>query len=248
MSVVLGVDIGGSGIKGAPVDLSTGDLTSDRFRVATPKPATPASMSRAVHALVTHFEWTGPIGCAFPARISRGVAQTASNIHRSWIGTSVEAVFSETTGHPVTVLNDADAACVGEHRYGAAHGSDGLILLLTVGTGIGSAMLINGELIPNSELGHLRMNGGVAEDYASDRSRKKEDLSWREWAARFQKYLDYVEFLLSPDVILLGGGISKTKKQALYLPHLKTRARLLPTQLQNNAGIIGAAAWAGTVR
>jgi polyphosphate glucokinase len=245
MSVILGIDIGGSGIKGAPVDLSTGSLTAGRFRTNTPKPATPASVAGAVKELADHFSWTGPIGCAFPARIAHGVAQTASNIDKSWIGTNVEKVISERMRCPVSVLNDADAACVGEHRFGAARGTSGLLMLITIGTGIGSALLIDGTLVPNTELGHLRMNGTIAEDFASDRIRKKADLSWKQWAGRFQEYLDYVEFLFAPDVILLGGGISKEKKRDQYFHLLTTRARLLPTSLENNAGIIGAAAYAG---
>jgi polyphosphate glucokinase len=244
MSFILGIDVGGSGIKGAPVDLATGTLTAKRHRISTPKPATPQAVADGVKALVHHFDWHGKVGCAFPARIHQGVAHTASNIDQSWIGTNAAAVFSEATGCAFSVINDADAACVGEHRYGAAKGTHGLLLLITVGTGIGSALLMNGALIPNSELGHLRMRGGVAEDYASDRARKRNDLSWKQWASRFQEYLEYVEFLFSPDVILLGGGISKAKKREQYLPYLSTRARLLPTELENNAGIIGAAAYA----
>src|SRR5690606_38915635 len=170
----LGIDIGGSGIKGAPVDLETGALTAERHRIATPSPATPQAVAEAVHRMARHFDWHGPIGCAFPARTKQGVAHTASNIDPSWIGTNAEALFSEKTGCPVLLINDADAAGVAEMTYGAGRGREGVVFLLTFGTGIGSALFVDHKLVPNTELGHLYLRGMnvVAEQYAADRVRK----------------------------------------------------------------------------
>ncbi len=238
---ILGIDIGGSGIKGALVDTESGNLLTKRYRVSTPSPATPEAVAKEVTKLVQHFDWHGPIGCAFPARIKKGVALTAANIDASWIGTDVAGLFAKNTGCPVTVLNDADAAGVASITFGVGQGRTEFILFLTVGTGIGSALFIHQTLIPNTEFGHLVLRGQVAEQYAGDRARKVNKLGWKAWAARFQEYLDRMEFLLAPDLIILGGGISKPKKTDKFLKYLKTEAELVTAELQNEAGIVGAA-------
>lgn len=240
---ILGIDIGGSGMKAAPVDLQTGALRTDRFRIDTPQPATPKAMAKVVRDLARNFEWTGPIGVAFPARVKRGIVHTASNIDKSWLGKNAEGRFGKATGCPVYVLNDADAAGVAEMRYGAGRGHTGLVLLLTFGTGIGSALFLDGELVPNTELGHLRYRRKKSfEDWASDRIRKEENLSWEVWGKRVQAYLRHVEFLLGPDLIIIGGGVSRPDKFDQYAAQLKTKAELIPAQLENEAGIAGAAA------
>ncbi|MEX0820525.1 MAG: ROK family protein [Rhodothermales bacterium] len=238
---ILGIDVGGSGIKGAPVDTQSGRLTARRKRIATPDGAHPASVAEITAAIVRHFCWTGPLGCCIPARVRQGVATTAANIDQAWIGTDAAALFSNATGCPVAVLNDADAAAVAEMRFGAGRELGGVVLLLTFGTGIGSALFNNRALLPNTEFGHLYLNGMVAEHYASDRIRKENDLGWDGWAERVQEYLDHVERLLDIDTFILGGGVSKPKKTAKYLHLLKTRARLMTAELMNEAGIIGAA-------
>jgi polyphosphate glucokinase len=238
---LLGIDIGGSGIKAAIVDVETGELTADRYRLPTPKPATPEAIADTVAAIVEHFNWREPFGCAFPARIRHGVAMTASNIDPAWIGTNVEQLFSNRTGLPVAVLNDADAAGMAEVGFGAAKNRYDTVLLLTFGTGIGSALFVNQNLVPNTEFGHLLLRGRIAEHYASDRVREVEKMGWKRWAKRVQEYLDRVEFLLGPDLIVLGGGVSKPKKYAKFAGYLKTQAELMPAALQNQAGIVGAA-------
>lgn len=239
---ILGIDIGGTGMKAAPVDLDTGQLTADRHRIPTPKPATPEAVAGVVKQLVDHFEWDGPIGSALPARVKKGVAKTASNIEQAWIGTNADALFEQVTGCPAVVLNDADAAGVAEMAYGAGKGREDLVLLLTFGTGIGSALFYKGRLIPNTEFGHLRYRKKrVFEDYAADSVRKKKGLSWTKWASRAQVYLDHVEFLLAPDLIIIGGGVSRPAKLAEYFHLLSTEADLEPAQLENEAGIVGAA-------
>lgn len=243
--IVLGIDIGGSGIKGAPVDLETGQLAAERYRIDTPQPATPAKVAKGVARVVEHFGWSGPIGCTIPARVQHGVALTATNIHSSWIDTPVDVLFSEKTGCPVRVMNDADAAGVASVQYGAGKDRMGVVILLTVGTGIGTALFVDGRLVPGTELGHLDLNGRNAEDYASDRARKRDGLSWKQWAKRFQVYLNTVEFLFAPDLIILGGGVSRPSKKGRYFPYLQTRAELVTAILENEAGIIGAAYMAG---
>ena len=248
---ILGIDIGGSGIKGAPVDIQTGELVSDRYRISTPQPATPDAVSDVVAEIAQHFEWEGLVGCALPARVKRGVALTAANIDKAWIGTDAEKLIAKKTGCPTIALNDADAAGVAEMTFGAGKGREDLVLLLTFGTGIGSALFNEGRLVPNTEFGHVILSGQDkgkdAEDYAADSARKNDDLSWKEWAERAQEYLDHIEFLLSPDLIILGGGISKPKKHDKYLDQLSTKAELTPAELQNEAGIVGAACRARTL-
>lgn len=238
---ILGIDIGGSGIKAAPVDTTTGELLAERYRVDTPRPSKPKAVARTVAKLTRHFDWHGPIGATMPARIKNGVAGTAANIDKKWIGTNAAQLFAQTTGCPTLVLNDADAAGVAEMAFGAGRGRMGLVLMLTFGTGIGSGLFIDGLLVPNTEFGHLIFHGDKAEAYAADSARQRDGLSWERWAERVQRYLDHVEFLLAPDLIILGGGVSRPKKHKKFLHLLHTQADLAPAQLQNEAGIIGAA-------
>ena len=232
-----GVDVGGSGIKAAPVDLAAGAFTAERVRLDTPRPATPAAVTAAVTDLLG--DWSGPFGMALPAVVERGVARTAANIDPSWIGTDVAALILQATGQRATVVNDADAAGVAEATYGAAVGRSGLVLALTLGTGIGSALLLDGELIANSELGHLEIDGHVAEHRASDAARKRQELSWADWAARLTTYLRHVHLLLRPELIVLGGGVSRKADRWLHL--LDVDVECVPAGLLNDAGIIGAA-------
>lgn len=242
---LLGIDIGGSGIKGALVDTSTGQLVTNRIRLDTPQPATPKSVAETVARLAREVGGEGPVGVAFPARVQAGVARTASNIDKAFIGTDVDALLTEATGRGVHVLNDADAAGLGEVRFGGARGAKGVALMLTFGTGIGSGLFVDGRLVPNTELGHLVLPGGrVAEPYAAERVRKEEKLTWEAWSKRVQEYLDHVEFLFGPDLIVVGGGVSKPERWAQFGLFLKTNARLVPATLGNHAGIVGAALYA----
>lgn len=237
--MVLGIDIGGSGIKGALVNPQTGELTSERHRLETPQPATPQAVAQTVRQLVSQFEWKGPIGFGFPAAIQHGVARTAANIDKLWIGTDVRYLFHEATGCSVKVINDADAAGLAEAAFGAGQGRKGLIMVLTIGTGIGSALIHDGKLLPNTELGHLRFKGGIAEHYASDAVRRKEDLAWDQWGERLNAYLHHVASLFYPDLIVLGGGVSK--KFHKYQDQLDLTIPVVPATLLNQAGIVGAA-------
>ncbi len=236
---ILGIDIGGSGIKGAPVDTENGEFLAERHRIPTPQPALPDDVGAVVADLVQYFNWDGLIGCTFPAIIKEGVAYSAANVDKSWIGTNGQTLFHQKTGCPVLLVNDADAAGIAEMEFGAGRGHMGVVIMLTFGTGIGSAIFNNGLLLPNTELGHLEIRGKIAEARASDRVRQEKDLSWEKWAEKVQEYLDKVEFLFSPDLIIIGGGISK--KADRFLPLLTTRARVVPAELQNDAGIVGAA-------
>lgn len=238
---ILGIDIGGSGIKGAPVDTESGQLLKERLRIPTPKPATPEKVVEVVHEIAEHFKWKDAIGCAFPARIKKGIARTAANVDNSWLGTNVETLIEEKTGCPTVALNDADAAGVAEMAFGAGRGRKDLVMLLTFGTGIGSALFVNQILVPNTEFGHLELHGGDAELYAADSARKRDDLKWSDWAKRVQEYLDVIEFLIAPDLIIIGGGVSKPSKRERFMPDLITNADLVPAELRNDAGIIGAA-------
>jgi polyphosphate glucokinase len=241
---ILGIDIGGSGIKGAPVDTKKGVLTAKRHRIPTPSPAKPDAVGSTVGEIVQHFRWKGPIGCTFPSVVKKGVVHTAANVHKSWIGVNGAQLLERKTGCRVLLVNDADAAGMAEMRYGAGRKRKGVVLLLTFGTGIGSAVFVDGVLVPNTELGHMTLTcgtrGGVeAEEYASDRIRQGEKLSWSAWAARVNDLLAELEFLFSPDLFVLGGGVSKKHKK--YLALLDTRAGVVPAQLLNDAGIVGAA-------
>ncbi len=237
-----GVDIGGSGIKAAPVDLAAGALRADRIRKPTPQPSTPEAVADVVAEIVGEFgrsSGTRPIGITFPAAIQHGVARTAANVDESWIDTDVDAVFTKRLERSVHVLNDADAAGLAEARFGAAKGVPGLVLVSTLGTGIGSALVHDGVLIPNMELGHLEIDGHDAETRAAASVRRLEDLSWTEWAARLQRYFSVVENLLWPDLIVVGGGVSR--KADKFLPLLSLRTPIVPAALRNEGGIIGAA-------
>ncbi len=238
----LGIDIGGSGIKGAIVDLDKGDLVGERHRIETPQPSTPQAVAEVVNQIVRHFKWDGPVGCTFPAIVRNGVTMTAANVDKSWIGTDAAGLFAQATGRKVRVLNDADAAGIAEMTFGAGRGRQGgVVILLTFGTGIGSAIFLDGKLLPNTEFGHvpMPMKGIVAEHYCSERIRKEEDLKWGAWATRANHYLGLLELLFSPDLFIIGGGISK--KADKWLPLLKARAALAVAELQNEAGIVGAA-------
>lgn len=235
----LGVDIGGSGIKGALVDLGAGVLAGDRLRVPTPDPATPAAVSEVVGGLVAHFEWTAEVGLTLPAVITGGIARTAANIDPSWVGEDVRAILGRRVPGPVEVLNDADAAGLAEVRYGAARDVPGVILVLTFGTGIGSALFIDGRLVPNTELGHIDVGGVDGEDLAAAVLKERHGLSWAQWAERVEQYLARVERFLWPDLIVVGGGVSKRADK--WLPLIRHRTPIVPAQLQNAAGIVGAA-------
>lgn len=236
---ILGIDIGGTGIKGAPVDTETGKLLAARFRILTPNPSKPEAVAKVVGKIAGHFDWHSPIGCGFPAVMRAGVALTAANIHPSWIETNAADLFARQTGCPVLVLNDADAAGLAEMTFGAGKGRSGTVLVLTLGTGIGSALFIGGHLLPNTELGHLQIRGKDAERRASDAVRKLKQLSWKEWSKRLDEYLDAMQALLWPDLIILGGGAVKYYER--FVHRLSVRAEVVPAQLGNDAGIVGAA-------
>jgi len=236
---VLGIDIGGSGIKGAPVDVKKGVLAAERHRIPTPQPSEPDAVGDAVAKIVKHFRWKGPIGCTFPAVIKKGIVYTAANVDKSWIGVNGRKLLKKKTGCPVVLINDADAAGIAEMQFGAGKGRMGVVFILTFGTGIGSAVFVNGALLPNTELGHIEMNGAEAEHQAADLIRKREKLNWHEWAARVNEYLALLESLFSPDLFILGGGVSK--KHHKYLSLLSAQAEIVPAQLLNDAGIVGAA-------
>lgn len=235
----LGIDIGGSGIKGAVVDTVTGRIVTERYRLKTPVPATPTAVAQTVSRLLEHFSWKGRVGCGMPGPIIRGRLITAANIDREWVGADVRKVFHEGTGLRVSVINDADAAGRAEMAFGAGKGKNGVVLLLTFGTGIGSALFLDGRLIPNTEFGQIEHRGKPAEQRAAARVRKEKDLSWNAWAKRVNEYLRMVEGLLYPDLIIFGGGVSR--KSARFLPKLRTLAPVVPAHLKNEAGIIGAA-------
>lgn len=236
---ILGIDIGGSGIKGAPVDVEQGQLLTERFRLPTPQPSAPAAVAEAVAQVVRHFDWHGPIGCTFPAVIKNGVALSAANVDQAWIGTNGQELFQQATGCPVLLINDADAAGIAEMRFGAGKDQNGVVLMLTFGTGIGSALFVDRVLVPNTEFGHMTMGKKEAEDRASARVRDEEKLSWKKWAHRVDTYLDYLTVLFSPDLFIIGGGVSKD--YAKFLPLLTSKSKVVPAQHFNDAGILGAA-------
>ncbi len=236
---VFGIDVGGSGIKGAPVDTNTGELVAERVRIKTPQPARPEAIVETSVQLVRQTGWDGPVGCGFPAVVKDGVVKTAANIDEANVGFDMQGRLEEELGNPVRVINDADAAGMAEMRWGAGREMEGVVLMLTLGTGIGSSLFVDGTLVPNTELGHIEVRGRDAEHRASDSARKRDDLSWREYAERLDEYLHRVENLLWPDLIVVGGGISK--KSEKFLPHLTTRTKVVPAQMLNEAGIAGAA-------
>jgi len=243
---ILGVDIGGSGIKGAPVDIRKGVLVEKRHRIPTPQPSTPEAVTDVVAEIAQHFKWQGPIGCTFPAVIKKGVAYSAANVDESWIGTNGEKPIKKKCGCPVLLINDADAAGIAEMEFGAGKGHTGVVIVLTFGTGIGSAVFTNGHLVPNTEFGHMEVGGKDAEDRAADRIRKDEDLSWEKWAERINEFLGRMEIVFSPDLFIIGGGVSK--KHDKYLHLLATQAEIVPARMRNEAGIIGAAMAASSLK
>lgn len=236
----LGVDVGGSGVKGALVDLDTGRLVGDRFRLATPQPATPGAVTEVVAAVVAHFDWDGPLGVTYPGVVVDGVVQTAANVDRDWIGVNAAEAYSKAMGgRPVTVLNDADAAGLAEQHYGAGRNRRGVVLLLTFGTGIGSAVIHNGMLLPNTEFGHIEVDGKEAEHRAASSVKELKDWSYRRWTKEVTKVLVAVENAIWPDLIIVGGGISR--KSEKWIPLLKNRTPVVAAELLNTAGIVGAA-------
>ncbi|WP_280715099.1 polyphosphate--glucose phosphotransferase [Kitasatospora sp. MAP5-34] len=240
MATVFGVDIGGSGIKGAPVDLERGALSEERYKVLTPQPASPEAVVAAVREVIGHFDHHGPVGLTFPGVVVGGHTRTAANVNPGWIGLDAQGLFREALDRPATVLNDADAAGLAELRHGAGRGRGGVVLVLTFGTGIGSALFVDGALVPNTELGHLEMRGKDAERRASSAAKDRHELTWPEWAVRVDEYLDLVERLFSPQLIIIGGGVSR--KHDKFLPLLRERdAGVVPALLRNDAGIVGAA-------
>ncbi len=236
---VLGIDIGGSGIKGAPVDVNKGEMLTKRYRIPTPQPSEPKAVAKTVKRIAKHFKWDGPIGCGFPAVVQHGITRTAANVDDLWIGTNAAALFSEATACPVKVINDADAAGLAEMSFGAGQGRTGVVLLVTIGTGLGTSVFVDGTLLPNTELGHIEINGGDAELIASDAARTREKLSWEEWGNRLNLYLTSLERLIWPDLIILGGGVSK--KHNKFMPHITVQAEVVIADAFNEAGIIGAA-------
>lgn len=247
--VAIGIDIGGSGVKGAIVDLVSGELLTDRLRIPTPQPATPEAVGEVVQELVSQLEASEgaplhlPVGIVLPSLVRAGVVQTAANIDDSWVGLEVVKYFTELLGHKVVVANDADGAGYAEALYGEGINRKGVTFFATLGTGIGTAMIVNGTLVPNTELGHLEIDGFNAETRAASSAKDREELSWEEWAARVQRYFEVIEFLFSPDQIIIGGGISKDHDR--FIPLLELHADVRPASLFNQAGIIGAAALAG---
>ncbi len=241
--LVVGVDIGGTGIKAAPVDIATGKLALERIRLPTPSPATPQAIAAVVGQVLQQIDVPGPVGLALPAVVRGGIVETASHIDHAWIGIDAADFFSTVTGWPVAVLNDADAAGIAEARFGAGQGTAGVVAVITLGTGIGSALFVDGTLVPNSELGHLQLlHHGKAEDWAAESVRQREQVSWREYARRLQSYFELVQRVLWPQLIIIGGGISNVADE--FLPWIELRTPIVPAQLRNHAGIIGAALYA----
>ncbi len=243
---VLGIDIGGTGIKGALVDVTVGQPTTERYRLLTPHPAKPGRVGATVAAIAEHFNWKGLIGCTFPGIVRRGVIEIAPHIDPAWVGKNGEELLQKRTGRRVVLLNDADAAGIAEMEFGAGRGEQGLVLMLTFGTGIGCGLFFKGELVPNAELGHLEIHGMDAEEWVSDRVRQDEDMSWKKWARHLNEYLARLEFLLSPDLFIIGGGVSKHHDK--FLSTLRLRTRVVPARFLNEAGIVGAALAAAKTR
>ncbi len=239
---MLGIDVGGSGIKGAVVDTETGKLLTPRYRVPTPQPSKSRAVAEAVATVVEHFAWKPqPVGYGFPAVVQHGITRTAANIHRSWVDANAAALFAQATGCPARVINDADAAGIAEMRFGAGRGQSGVVLIVTVGTGLGTALFTDGYLVPNTELGHIEIRGKDAERRATDAARVRKGYSWSKWAARFDEYLRHIERLLWPDLIIVGGGVSKSERWKNFAEYLTVKTRVVPAQLRNEAGIVGAA-------
>ena len=238
-SLVVGVDIGGTGIKAAPVDIATGELAAERIRLPTPSPATPQAVAAAVAGVLKEIGVAGPVGVAVPAVVRGGIVETASHIDTAWIGIDAADFFSRVTGRATAVLNDADAAGVAEVRFGAGRGQAGVVAVITLGTGIGSALFTDGTLVPNSELGHLPLHHGRAEEWAAESVRQRDHVSWEKYARRLQACLELVQGVLWPQLFIIGGGISNVAHE--FLPLIELRTPIVPAQLRNHAGIIGAA-------
>ena len=239
----LGIDVGGSAVKGALVDLKMGEFASSRIRLETPKNNSPGNISKLIQKIVKHFEHKGPVGCGFPAMVKNNIAFSAANIHPGWVGIDVASLFSQKAGNQFHIINDADAAGIAEMEYGAGRNCHrGVVLLLTLGTGIGTAIISDGHLLPNTEFGHLKIRGKDAEKRASASIKKQKGLSWKAWAKRLQEFLVEMEILISPDLIIIGGGVSKDADK--FLPLLHTSAKIIPARLLNRAGIVGAALYA----
>lgn len=237
---ILGIDIGGSGIKAAPVNIQTGEMTAERYRIDTPIPAKPKNVAKVIKAITTYFDWKGRIGCGFPAVIRNGVVHSAVNIHDDWIGENAVDLFRQASGCKVRVINDADAAGLAEMTFGAGREyHKGVVLLLTLGTGIGSAVFLDGVLLPNTEFGHIELDGKDIEKWTSAAVRDRKRLSWEEWGNRLNRAIRYMESLLSPDLIIIGGGVSKDYLK--FFPYLKLEAKVVPAKFRNQAGIIGSA-------
>ena len=236
---ILGIDVGGSGIKGAPVDITTGELVAERYRIKTPKGAKPKPVAETVAKIASYFEWNGPIGIGFPAPIRGGVAMMAANISEQWVGVNADELFSKATDCPCTTLNDADAAGLAEMELGAGRGQPGTVIVLTLGTGIGTAIFHEGWLLPNTEFGHVEIRCKDAELRASDAARKRDNLSWKKYAKRLNRYLTAMEKLFWPNLFIIGGGISKDHEK--FLPFLTVDTPVVPAHQFNEAGIIGAA-------
>ena len=241
--VLLGIDIGGSGMKAAMVDSKTGDLVSERFRLPTPKPATPEAVAEVVCQICDHFDWKGPVGVSFPTVVKKGKALLSSNLDKEWKKTKIDKLFKSHCGNDFYIVNDADAAAIAEMNYGAGKGKKGLVVTVTVGTGLGSGVYFKGKLLRNFELGRIYWKDGeIIERYAADSARKREKLSLKQWAKRFDKFLNHVEWTMHPDLFIIGGGISKKFDE--FKGYLSTKTKVVAAQSQNNAGIIGAAEFA----
>lgn len=237
---ILGIDVGGTGIKGAIVDVETGELVTERHRIPTPKPATPEAVSNTIQEMINHFNWKGLVGCGFPTPLQHGTCLSGGNLHEDWKGTNVTKLFHNKTGNEYSIVNDADAAGLAEIGFGAGRNKEGVIVMVTLGTGIGSAIFLDGKLLPNTEFGHIyHKNGGVFEKYAADSVRKKEGLSRSEWGDRLHEYFEHMQLLLSPDLFIIGGGASK--KLDKFEERINIKTPIVAAEAENEAGIIGAA-------
>ncbi len=238
---ILGIDIGGSGIKGALVNAETGEMLTERFRIPTPKSKKPKDMAKVVAEIVDHFNYEGPVGCGFPSIVKNGVCMSPGNLHKSWVGVNIDELFTKYTGHEFTVLNDADAAGYASMNYGVGKGENGLVIMVTIGTGLGSGAFFNGVLIPNFELGQIPYKKyKKIETWAAASAKEREELSFERWGKRLNKFLKYVELIVSPDLIIVGGGTSK--KWGEFSHHINIETKVVKAELMNHAGIIGAAA------
>ncbi len=237
---ILGIDIGGSGIKGALVNVQTGELISERHRIPTPQPATPKAVANTIKEIIIHFDWKGAVGCGFPTPLHHGKALSGGNLHKDWKNVQVDILFQNICSNNFSIINDADAAGLAEVHFGAGKNVKGTVIMITLGTGIGSGLFLNGKLIPNTEFGHvLYKNGQIFEKYASDGVRKKEGLSRKKWGKRLDEYFNHIKLILSPDLIIIGGGASKKSKK--FIDQINVDVPIVPAKLQNEAGIIGAA-------